>query len=98
MDNAETWSRQINYDDIANLKNWTTYTNLFDDQDRLYNHLGTYDNGNTWNLIWDVDNAETWSRQINYDDTANLKSWTTYTNLFDDQNRQYDQVGEFELR
>ncbi|MCP5098473.1 MAG: hypothetical protein GY943_23230, partial [Chloroflexi bacterium] len=93
VDNTETWSRQINADDVANLRTWNTHTNFFDDQNRLYNQLGTYDSGNTWNLIWDVDNTETWARQIDTDDVANLETWNTYTNFFDDQNRLYNQQG-----
>ncbi|MCP4182067.1 MAG: hypothetical protein GY761_01930, partial [Hyphomicrobiales bacterium] len=89
-------SRFAHYKDVENLNNWSTCTYFYDDQNRLFEQVGTYDSGNTWHNVWDVDNVETWAQKSTNDDTANLNNWSTCTYFYDDQNRLFEQVGTYD--
>ena len=84
---TELWARQITSLDQSSLYNWTSSARRYDDQDRLYDQTGTYDDGRTWHTRWDVDGTEAWAQQTTYTDVSGIKSWDTLTFSFDDLDR-----------
>ncbi|MCP4073757.1 MAG: hypothetical protein GY742_18830, partial [Hyphomicrobiales bacterium] len=96
VNDTETWASQFTYEDLSDLYNKTSYTTYYDDLNRRYDQVGTYDNGNAWEKIWDVNDTETWANQIIYQDLADLYSESEHTNNYDGQNRLYEQVGTYD--
>ena len=83
-DNSQIWSRQVTYQDIPDSEVWSEQTLIFDDQGRIFDVAGTYDDGRTWHTLWDADNSQTWSRQVTIYDGANNFSWAQMYYEYDD--------------
>ena len=93
VDSTESWSRQVTNQDLSGTASWSEHTQRFDDLGRLYEQVGTYDTGNTWHTLLDVDSTESWSRQVTNQDFSGTASWSQYTQRFDDLDRFYEQLG-----
>ena len=93
---VQTWSKQVSYQDAADTFGWTEQSLRYDDLNRLYDQTGTYDDGRTWHVEWDVADVQTWSKQVSYQDAADVLVWTEQSLRYDDLNRLYDQTGTYD--
>ena len=84
---TEAWSRQVTTIDQSDLYSWSSLSRRYDDQGRLFDQSGTFDDGRTWNTRWDVDGTETWAHQTTYSDVSGVANWDTVTFSFDDLDR-----------
>ena len=96
VDGTEAWSRQVTTDDLPDSYTWASKTSRYDDQNRLYEQTGTYDDGRTWQTRWDLDGAEVWAREMTTFDVSDTIFYTELTNRYDDQNRLYEQTGSYD--
>ena len=81
---TQTWARQYTYTDLPNTTNWTSYSVNYDVFGRRYEQIGIYDDGRTWQTLWDVDDAEIWSRQTTTQDSADIYAWHEMISQYDD--------------
>ena len=93
---TEVWARQFTSQDVGDNYSWSTNSLRFDDLNRLYEQVGTYDSGRTWQTNWDVTGAEVWSRQFSQEDVTDTASWSTLVLRFDDLDRLYQQTGTYD--
>ena len=96
VDGTEVWSRQVTSHDLGSSYSWSSNSLRYDDLGRLYEQVGTYDNGRTWHTQWDVTGSEVWSRQFSQDDTSDTTTWSTLVLRYDDLNRLYEQTGTYD--
>jgi Ca2+-binding RTX toxin-like protein len=87
-DNTQLWSRIVTYNDLADAVNWSTKSSRYNDANHLYQQSGTYDDGDTWLTIWDVNNSFSWSKKTSYADLSGNSGWATKTSFFDDNNHR----------
>ena len=83
---SEVWGHELVLQDTGNDAFWSTLANRYDDLGRLYERNGDYDDGRTWQTIWDVDNTETWHRETRITDAADNHAWS-------EQIYEYDELG-----
>ena len=70
--------------DENNNRSWSQIVDHYDADWTLVGQDGTYDNGDTWNVVWDVDDSETWASQVTRVDVAGTDRWSTLTERFND--------------
>ena len=91
VDNTQDWARQYTVNDTADLRNYDSYTTLYNDAGARYDQQGSWDSGNTWHHQWDLDNNEIWGRSYTWTDVADTSSRESTTTLYDDDGARYDQ-------
>ncbi|KAI0556522.1 hypothetical protein FGB62_678g00 [Gracilaria domingensis] len=92
LDDTQAWSREVSTQDVTNIFAWSTQENLVDELERLYEQTGTYDDGRTWQSVWDHDNSEAWHKQTRLFDTADNHSWSELIYEYDESNVLLSQV------
>ena len=94
--NVQEWARQTVHQDTINNASWSQHTLYFDNSSRLYKQIGVLDSGDTWQVRWDLDNAEAWTRETIREDVNGSDAWTNYALHHDDQDRLYEQIGTYD--
>ncbi len=75
---------QSAFGDTDNEFDWSEYTNFYDESGNLYQQTGTYDDGRTWQMLWDMDDSESWAEQFTVYDSAGLYNWSEQVSEYDD--------------
>ena len=93
LDDTQAWSRNFTLYDNQNDFEFASFVFFYDELDRLYQQTGTFDDGQGWQTLWDVDGTETWTQQYTLYDSQNTLEFVSFTLFYDDQSRIYEQVG-----
>ena len=78
--------------DVADKRGWSEIVDHYDADWNLVSQDGTYDNGNTWSTVWDIDGSEEWSREVVTLDLADRSKWETKTERFDDNGQLMERI------
>ena len=96
VNGTEPWSIEKTFFDSGDDFNWIEYTERYDDVGQRYEQVGTYDDGRTWQISWDVDGTEAWSSAKTFYDTAGSNYWSEYSEFYDASNQRYEQTGTYD--
>ena len=87
INNTQSWNLQTNFEDNADAFAWDHYSEFLDGFNRLYEQSGSFDDGRTWQTLWDLNNAESWTKQTVIHDAVDLFGWS-------EQIYEYDADGQ----
>ncbi len=93
LDSQSPWARTTWVQDAADRGIWSERTSSFTSSGEKYQVDGVQDNGQTWTRKWDVQDTETWARQVSWDDASDLTWWSEHTLYFNEANQIYRQTG-----